>query len=95
MLVRVGEFTRATGQRFTADEFREELAAIREQGWARSIDERVVGAASIAAPVIRQDGCCTTAVQVAGQSNGAAFQDPVALSVEVRQAAAALAARLG
>jgi DNA-binding IclR family transcriptional regulator len=94
LVSRVGEFTRANGQRFTADEFRAELAAIRDQGWVKSVDERVVGASSIAAPVIGRERWCTTAVQVAGQSNDAAFRDSQALSVEVRQAAAALATRV-
>ncbi len=67
----------------------------RRTAWAESTDERVVGATSIAAPVIGTDGVCTTAVQVAGPSSSAALEDTRALAVEVRQAAAALSARLG
>jgi DNA-binding IclR family transcriptional regulator len=50
--------------------------------------------ASVAARVLRTDGDCSTAVQVAGQSTDDAFTDTEALSVEVRQAAAAISARL-
>lgn len=94
LLAGIAELPRAGGQRITVTEFHDELATVRSQGWAKSIDERVVGAASIAAPVIGRDGRCTCAVQVAGPSNDEAFQDWQALSVEVRQAAAALSARL-
>lgn len=95
LLSRAEDLTRASGQRLTTEEFRAELATIRRQGWAESVDERVIGASSIAAPVIGSDRSCATAVQVAGQSNDAAFQDPLTLSIEVRQAATALATRLG
>ncbi|PSL00001.1 transcriptional regulator [Murinocardiopsis flavida] len=81
------------------DQFRAELDDIRRQGWAYSVDERVVGAASVAAsvaaPVAGPGGSCDTAVQVAGPSTAPAFEDREALSVEVRQAAMALSARLG
>jgi DNA-binding IclR family transcriptional regulator len=95
LLERVGELVHAGGRRVGHEAFREELRAIREQGWAFAVDERVVGATSVAAPVLGADGECHTAVQVAGPSGHGGFEDREALSVEVRQAAAALAARLG
>ena len=95
LISRVGDLTHANGERPTPEEFRAELKRVREQGWAVSVDERVVGASSVAAPVIDANGRCTSAVQIAGPSSDAAFQDREALSVEVRQAASALAARLG
>lgn len=94
LLGRVGELARADGHVVSHDEMRAELAAIRQQGVAFSTDERVVGASSAAAPVITEDGTCIAAVQVAGPSTDEAFKDAAALGVEVRQAAAALAARL-
>jgi IclR family acetate operon transcriptional repressor len=94
LLAEFGDRTLASGRRSTVDEFRAELITIREQGWAMAVDERVVGATSVTAPVLGSDQRCTTAVQVSGHSNDEAFRDPVALSVEVRQAAAALTTRL-
>lgn len=95
LLDRVGAVAHADGRTVAAGEFRAELADIRARGWAASAHERVVGAASVAAPVLGADGTCTTAVQVAGPSDSDAFVDLRALAVEVRQAAAALSARLG
>jgi IclR family acetate operon transcriptional repressor len=94
LIDRVGDFSVADGRRVTAEEFRAELAAIRARGWCFSSNERVVGTASVAAPVFSPGDRCTTAIQVAGPAAVDAFVDPAALSVEVRQAAAALAARL-
>lgn len=88
-------FSRADGQLVTLGEFRAELAAVRERGWVESYDERVVGAASVAAPVVLPGGGCHAAIQVAGPSRNPAFEDTEALGLEVRQAASALAARLG
>ncbi|GAB3440987.1 IclR family transcriptional regulator [Actinophytocola sediminis] len=95
LLADVGERALASGRRSTVEEFRAELAVIREQGWAMAVDERVVGATSITAPVLGGDQRCTTAVQVSGRTGDETLRDPAALSVEVRQAAAALATRLG
>lgn len=95
LLAGVGELVRANGQRLSPEDFRAELDMIRRQGWAESVDERVIGAASIAAPVVDGKGKCSIAVQIAGPSSSEVFGDPGALSVAVRQATAALAARLG
>jgi DNA-binding IclR family transcriptional regulator len=95
LLERIGEFTTAGGRTLTPEEFRAELVQIRSQGWCFSTDERVVGAASVAAGVLTGDGTCETAIQVAGPSTDSRFTDLQGLSVEVRQAAAALASRLG
>lgn len=94
-LARTGDFTRADGQQLDVAAFSAELLEVRRTGWVRSVDERVVGAASLAAPVVSPDGSCNVAVQVSGTSSDAAFSAIDQLSVEVRQAASALAARLG
>lgn len=91
----VNEFTRADGTQISPDDFRNELEEIRRRGWVASHDERVVGAASVAAPLISADGECLAAIQVAGQTNNPAFADPTPLGHEVRQAAGALTSRLG
>lgn len=94
LLDQLGEISRADNQPLTPEEFREELAQIRHQGWAYAVDERVVGAASIAAPIHGTGATCTTAIQVAGPSSDPTLQEPETLSIEVRQAAAALSSRL-
>lgn len=88
-------FTKADGGQVDVEDFRAELAAIRDRGWAESRDERVVGAASVAAPVLAATGACLAAMQVAGPAHNPAFEDATALGHEVVQAATALAARLG
>lgn len=45
---------------------REDLAVVREQGWARSAAERKNGAASVAAPVRGHDGFAVAVVSVCG-----------------------------
>jgi DNA-binding IclR family transcriptional regulator len=45
---------------------REDLAMVREQGWARSSAERKNGAASVAAPVRGHDGYAVAVVSVCG-----------------------------
>ena len=95
LLDEVGQVVYASGRTQSEAEFRAELLEIRTQGWGRSLDERVVGAASLASPVLLADGTCSAAVQIAGPSTDPVFDDMTALSLEVRQAASALAARLG
>ena len=88
-------FTRADGARVTIEDFQDELAGVRGPGWVESRDERVVGAASVAAPVLSSTGACLAAIQVAGPSHNPAFKDPTVLGHEVRLAAGALSSRLG
>jgi len=95
LLASVGDFAYANGQVRSLDSLMEELRQIRAQGWCQSIDERVVGATSVAAPVMGAGSACDCAVQVAGPSSDPQFENVAKLSVEVRQAAAALATRLG
>lgn len=91
----LGDFTRADGTVVTREDFRHELEEIRRRGWVASHDERVVGAASVGAPLINAAGECLAAIQVAGQTSNPAFADPTPLGHEVGQAASALTARLG
>lgn len=88
-------FTRADGTRIGLDDLHSELEGIRERGWVESHDERVVGAASVAAPVMSSSGACLAAIQVSGPSPNKTFGDPTVLGHEVRLAAGALASRLG
>lgn len=94
VLDRIGELRRAGGEVLDRQELRAELDGIRRLGVAFSTDERVVGASSVAAPVLNAAGECVAALQVAGPTGTEVFDDAAALGIEVRQAAAALAARL-
>lgn len=87
-------FSRVDGTEVSKAEFMNELAAIREKGWVFSRDERVLGAASVAAPVLAAGGTCIAAIQVSGPSSNDAFRSPANLGVEVRLAAVGLASRL-
>ncbi|WP_107775112.1 IclR family transcriptional regulator [Nocardioides sediminis] len=93
-LDRVGVLSRASGDVVDRQALRAELDDIRRHGVAFSTDERVVGASSVAAPVMNASGECVAAIQVAGPTGTEIFSDMSGLGVEVRQAAAALAARL-
>jgi IclR family acetate operon transcriptional repressor len=95
LLDRVGVLTHATGDVIDRQALRAELDDIRRQGVAFSTDERVVGASSVSAPVMNASGDCVGAIQVAGPAGTEIFADMGGLGIEVRQAAAALAARLG
>ncbi len=59
---------------------REELAAIRERGWARSFGERMAGAASVAAPVFDHHGRPVAVISVCGPQER--FRDEVDACVE-------------
>lgn len=48
------------------DALERQLARIREQGYATSIEEREVGAAAVAVPVLNADGICVAALSVSG-----------------------------
>lgn len=87
-------FTRADGGQVTIGEFRQELSDIRERGWVESRNERVVGATSVAAPVLSSMSACLAAIQVAGPSHNPTFNDTAVLGHEVQLAAGALASRL-
>lgn len=50
----------------SADELRQELAAIRAQGYAESLGERQAGAGSVAAPVFGHDGNVVGVISVCG-----------------------------
>lgn len=51
------------------DLLREDLETIREQGWAHTVEQRIEGAASIAAPVIGYDGVPVGVLSVCGPAH--------------------------
>lgn len=90
LMADVGDATRADGEHIDPAELLAELHLIRERGYAVAVNERVVGAASVSAPVVASDGSCTIAVQVAGHAPDFDVDAVEQLSVDVRQAAIAL-----
>lgn len=61
------ELTPLTGTTIVnADQLREELAAIRQRGYAISLEERQAGAGSLAAPILDRSGSPIGAISVCG-----------------------------
>lgn len=92
MLAQVGEIRRATGEVWPREAFLAELEKIREQSFAVSINERTIGAASVAAPITRADGTTMAALAIVGPTDSMALERIPQLSVEVRRAAQAISA---
>ena len=78
------------GSTFGADE----LAGVRERGWAQSSAEREVGVASVSAPVRSPGGEVVAAVSVSGPTDRLGRRDGAAWGEEVVTAAHALEQRL-
>jgi len=91
MMDQVGEMRLATGQRLTRKSLLAELEMIRQQGFAISCNERVMGNASVGAPVVTASGTTIAAVGVVGQADRMTRDILQSLSVEVRKAAKAIA----
>ncbi|WP_182909593.1 IclR family transcriptional regulator [Microbispora sp. H13382] len=73
---------------------REELAAIRKRGWARSFGERMAGAASVAAPVFDHHGRPIAVLSVCGPQER--FRDEVDACVEaLLESTARLSGQMG
>jgi IclR family transcriptional regulator, acetate operon repressor len=51
------------------DELREQLAQIRDRGWAESVGERQAGAASVAAPVLNHIGAPSAVLSISGPAD--------------------------
>jgi DNA-binding IclR family transcriptional regulator len=94
ILAEAGEIITADGTRVTKKAFAAEMAAIRAQGYAVSFQGRVVGVASLAAPILDRDMTCIAGVQVAGTVQDLTPERVPDLSAEVRRAAAAIADRV-
>jgi DNA-binding IclR family transcriptional regulator len=93
LMDKIGEMTLANGNRWTREAFQAEIACIRRQGYSFSDSERTVGTFSIAAPVVDNEGTTLAAVVVTGASEGLTPKRIEWLSIEVRAAAKAIAAR--
>jgi len=93
LLDQLGEVRRASGEVLTKDDFLAELQRVREHGFSISINERTLGVASVAAPIVGQDGTTIAALAVIGPSESVTPDRIPQLSVEVRRAAQAIAER--
>lgn len=87
MLDQVGEIRRVTGEAWPLEAYLSELELVRKQGFCVSINERTLGAASVAAPILRADGTAMAAIDVVGPPESVTTDRIPALSVEVRRAA--------
>lgn len=85
----------AGGRRITGKQYRAELDEVRQRGYGVSRDERVVGMTSVAAPVFGRDGEHVAVVHLSARSEDLPVERIEPLSIEVRQAAAAISRHLG
>lgn len=87
----VGETHFASGDPFSRDKFVAEMDVIRKQGFATSRNERVMGLASVAAPIVNSSGITIAAISVAGPSERMPAERFEILAVDIRRAAMAIA----
>jgi DNA-binding IclR family transcriptional regulator len=90
MLDLAGEMQLATGERLTKRALIAELKSIRKQGYAISSNERVMGTASVAAPIVTASGATIAALGVTGSTDRMTSKALQALCVDVRRAAKAI-----
>jgi len=95
LLLHTGRLRLGSGQTLDRAALRKKLESARAQGYAVSRDERVIGIFSVAAPILRPDGTAVGAVAVTGPCARVSDTQAAGLSIEVRQAAQAIAERHG
>ena len=93
MLDQLGDIRLADGEILTRKMFLAQLDQIRRQGYVISCNERMMGAASVGAPVIDASGATIAVASVAGPTDRLTPKKLERLSVEVRGAAKAIADR--
>lgn len=79
----------------TAERMREELALIREQGWAIDDVENEDGIRCVAAPIFDANGDCTHAMSISGPTSRVPRERVAELAPLVMRAAADISRRLG
>jgi IclR family acetate operon transcriptional repressor len=87
LLDRIGEIRLANGKTLTEEEIYARLEQVRRQGFAVSVDERLVGISSVAAPIVHPDMGVIASVVVTGPSSRLTAEKIADLSNEVRRAA--------
>ncbi|AQT81579.1 IclR family transcriptional regulator [Mycolicibacterium litorale] len=93
-LADVADVRFAGGGMLSRAEFEQQLDEIREAGFAFSVSERLVGIASITAPVRSTDGSLQAVLGVTGPADSIDEDTRASLIAEVRRAAAAFGARI-
>ncbi|MCE1196353.1 IclR family transcriptional regulator [bacterium] len=95
-LLSLAEGTRmATGEPFSRERFLAEIEHVRQVKHAVSVNERVMGVASVAAPVVNVRDETIAAVNIAGPSDRMVQARLEELSIEVRRAAKAISDQCG
>lgn len=94
LLERVGEVRLASGEVVPRNRYLAELARIRRDGFAYGQSERVLGAGSIAVPVVRDGGETVAAIGLSVLTDGLARGEIEALVNELRRASTAVSERL-
>ena len=93
MLDELGEIRLANGQPMSREALIAELRRVRQQGYAVSLGERMLGIVAVAAPVMDANGITIAALSVAGAADRLTSKKVDWLSVEVRDAAKMIAER--
>ena len=88
------EFRLASGQVVTRREFVKNLDTIKEQGYTYSVSERELGTASVAVPVVSQEGEVVASLQVSGSAADLNESKAEWCVVELKRAANAITKRL-
>lgn len=91
MLDRIGEVRLATGRTLSREEFLAKLERVRRQGFAISLEEREIGVASVAAPILRPGQPAVAVVGVTGPLSRLTGEKMEVLSVELRRSAGEIA----
>jgi IclR family transcriptional regulator, acetate operon repressor len=81
----------ASGETVSKAAFVKQLRAIREQGYATSADQRVLGAASVAAPILDTKGALIAVLQISGLVDDVREADLGRHVGEIARAASAIA----
>ncbi len=87
LLAQMGEVRTVAGEVLTREGLAERLALVRQRGFALSLEERIAGVVSIAAPVMVAGQHAVAALSVTGPSSRVTREKLDSLSLEVRRSA--------
>ena len=93
LLAEITTIEHADGTTKKMTEFRAELAEIRDQGYARSAGERLLGITAIAAPILDGSGAVQGALGLTGPSDELSSDQAQRIVPELRRAATAIGTR--
>ncbi|HOG16864.1 MAG TPA: IclR family transcriptional regulator [Syntrophales bacterium] len=93
MLTPLDEVYFANGTRWTRKAFLADLNRIRRQGYCISRNERVMGATSLAAPIVDRDGATIAGIGIVSSTERMTPKKLERFSIEIRGAAKVIAGR--